>query len=128
MSTVQDKKKSDIRSLPPTSDAFYMHIERALYQILIWKNATSPTLSLPPPTEFGRDNDKGYFFATRMTKSPKPNLPLNKCNCQKDKCRPCCPCRKAGVQCTKQCRCDGDPMQCNLSAEKLIIEHGFLMQ
>lgn len=122
-------KKSDIRSLPPTSDAFRLHLRRALYQILIWKRATIPKLSLPPPTKFGRDTDNGYLLATRMTKSPKPNLPSNKCNCQKDKCRSRCPCRNAEVQCTKQCRCDAYPRQCNLAAEILKEnEHDYLVQ
>ena len=117
-------KKSDIRSLLPTSDAFRLHLKRALYKILIWKRAMIPKLSLPPPTKFGRGTDKGYLLATRMTKSPKPNLPSNKCNCQKDKCR----CRKAEVQCTKQCRCDADPRQCKLTEEILKEnEHDYLV-
>lgn len=111
-------KKSDIRSLPPTSDAFGLHLRRALYQIIIWKRATQPTLSLPLATDFGRNTENGYLLATRMTKSPKPNLPSTKCNCQKDKCRSRCPCRKAGVQCTNLCKCDADPQRCNLTAQK----------
>lgn len=109
--------KSDIRSLPPTSDAFCLHVKRALYQILIWKRATLSKISLPTPTGFGRNTDNGYLLATRMTKSPKPNLPSSKCNCKKDKCRSRCPCRKAEVKCTKECRCDADPQQCYLAAE-----------
>ncbi|KAG1706217.1 hypothetical protein GQR58_003741 [Nymphon striatum] len=64
-------KMSDIRSLPPTCDAFRLHLMRALYQLVIWKRATSPTLSLPPPTEFSWSTKKGFLLAIQMTKLPK---------------------------------------------------------
>ena len=50
--------KSDIRFLPPTSDAFIL-LKRALYQILIWKRAVLSSMSLPPPTDYGRNVDNG---------------------------------------------------------------------
>ena len=46
-------KTSDIRATPSTSDAFYLHLMRSLYQILIWKRATSTRLMLPSSTDFG---------------------------------------------------------------------------
>ena len=112
-------KKSDIRSLPPTSDAFRLHLMRALYQIIIWKRATSTTLSLPQPTDFGRRLHNGFLLASRMTKPPKPKLQSSKCNCQKDKCRSRCPCRKADDLCTIRCKCNGDPSRCTLAAERI---------
>ena len=107
-------KRSDIRFLPPTTDAFYLHLKRALYQVLIWKRATSETLMLPPPTDFGRTIRNGSLMACLMTKSPKPHLQLSKCNCRKDRCRSHCPCRKAKprVLCTLACSCCGDPSLC----------------
>ena len=87
--------------------------------MVIWKRATSPKLFLPNPTKYDRSICNGYLIATKITESPKPNLPSNKCGYKKDKCRSRCPCRKAEVQCTKQCKCNADPHLCNLSEEYL---------
>ncbi|KAG1674101.1 hypothetical protein GQR58_015236 [Nymphon striatum] len=109
---------SDIRSLPPTCDAFRLHLMRALYQLVIWKRAKSTTLSLPPPTEFSRSTKKGFLLAIQMTKLPKPRTVSSKCNCQKDQCRSRCLSRKASApSCTMACRCCGDPLQCTITAE-----------
>ena len=42
--------KSDLRILPPTDDAFYQHLLRALYQLALYKFAYKCDLQLPPPT------------------------------------------------------------------------------
>lgn len=105
-------KNSDIRSIPPTSNAFSLHLMRALYQILIWKRATSNRLELPPPTDFGRQLKDGCLVATLMTKPPKPTSQPTKCHCGKDKCRSRCRCRKSGFQCTLACKCCRDPLKC----------------
>ena len=39
--------KGDLRCLPPTEDAFYFHMLRALYQIIICKTACSSNQILP---------------------------------------------------------------------------------
>ena len=105
-------KTSDIRSIPPTSDAFYLHLMRSLYQILIWKRATSTRLMLPSPTDFGRHMKDGCLMATLMTKSLKTKQQPTKCNCQKNKCRSHCRCRNGGVLCSLACKCCGDPLKC----------------
>ena len=46
--------KGDLRSLPPTEDAFKLHVSRALYQLSLYKRAHLADPLLPVPTEFGR--------------------------------------------------------------------------
>ena len=46
--------KSDLRMLPPTDNAFNLHLLRALYQLALYKTAHLSNPALPPVAEFGR--------------------------------------------------------------------------
>ncbi|KAG1659213.1 Spectrin beta chain [Nymphon striatum] len=46
--------KLDLRSLPPTEDAFHFHVLRSLCQICLYKQASFSNPVLLPPEEYGR--------------------------------------------------------------------------
>jgi len=46
--------KSDLRTLPPTEDAFHFHFLRVLYELLMYKRAHLCNLSLPSANNFDR--------------------------------------------------------------------------
>jgi len=110
-------KKGDICSLPPTEDAFLLHLLRSLHQTTICKRASQPDPELPDPCKFGRSKKNGCLLATRMTKPSKPGIVQTHCNCKKGKCKGRCLCRMAGLKCTIACKCCGDPQNCDLASE-----------
>ena len=63
--------KGDLRSLPPTEDAFRLHVSRALYQLLLYKRAYLPDPSMPIPTQFGRKLLDGKLIPIMMEKDSK---------------------------------------------------------
>ena len=65
-------RKGDLRSLPPTEDAFRLHVLRSLYQIAVWKQASETDPQLPNPCKFGREVKAGILLAIPMAKSAKP--------------------------------------------------------
>ena len=66
--------KSDLRSLPAMEVAFYPHVLRALYQLMIFKRANVCNLGLPPGTEFGRKIVNGKLPPILMTKKAKSDI------------------------------------------------------
>ena len=97
--------KSDIRSLPPTDDAFHFHYLRALYQLLIYKRAYRCKLDLPPATEFGRYVIDGVLVTKLIRKIGTPSFVIQKfCRC-KGKCVKNCSCAKRNIKCTAGCLC-----------------------
>ena len=79
--------KSDLRMLPPTDDAFNLHLLRALYQLALYKTAHLSNPALPPAIEFGRFLINGSLCPLLMTIPAKPNIqqPVS-CKCKKSKC------------------------------------------
>lgn len=111
-------KKGDLRSLPPTEDAFALHLTRALFQTIIWKRATLPDLGLPQYTDYGRSIEKGLLLAKQMTKNAKPNTKKS-CICQKTMCGQRCPCRQGKRKCTLACLCCVEPSKCTWTTERV---------
>ena len=66
--------KLDLRSLPATEDAFYFHVLRALYQLLMYRRAHLSDLALPTATTFGRTLINGKLVPILMSKPAKPNI------------------------------------------------------
>ena len=64
--------KGDIRSLPPTEDAFNLHMFRALYQLSLYKISHLADPHLPVPTQFGRKVLDGKLRPIMMEKASKP--------------------------------------------------------
>ena len=105
--------KSDLRMLPPTDDAFNLHLLRALYQLALYKTAHLSNPALPPATEFGRVLINGRLCPLLMTIPAKPNIqqPVS-CKCKKSKCLRSCSRARAGVLCFVRCSCLGRELTC----------------
>ena len=105
--------KSDLRILPPTDDAFRLHLLRALYQLALYKTACLSELCLPAPTDFGRVLVDGRLCPVLMTIAAKPDLQESpRCNCKSSRCLKRCSCSGAGVPCCIRCSCMGRQPAC----------------
>ncbi|XP_060776579.1 uncharacterized protein LOC132886053 [Neoarius graeffei] len=107
--------KGDMRCLPPTEDAFLLHLRRALHQLAVCKRAHLVQPNHPAATEFGRQLVNGKLVPVMMLKEAKPSeLKLSKyCNCKKSMCARGCSCARANVRCGIACLCTGDPNRCS---------------
>ena len=95
-------------NLPPTSGSLHLHIQRAHYVSMIWRQATKNHPSLPGPSAFGWTFDAGssHYSPVRCLNPPAPEaiLHLIKCGC-KCGCEGRCSCRKNNIPCTEFCGC-----------------------
>lgn len=102
--------KKSLDALPPTKDALDLHIQRANYQSLVWKQALTPVQDLPEVTSSGWIvNDGGDLRPNLMTLSPLPDAckELISCSC-KTVCGKRCGCVRAGHKtCITLCKCKG---------------------
>ena len=96
--------------IPPTRAALVQHVKRAVYQGgYCWGQVTTPMAVLPSPSEWGwLQTADGWkpFWSTLSDVSTMCNA-LICCGCKKG-CRGNCSCRKAALQCTALCVCDGE--------------------
>lgn len=118
--------KADLRSLPPTQDAFVLHAKRAIYQMILYKEAINGQINVPSPTNYGRTIRDGMLMCVMMQKEAKPVALLSKrkvyCKCSDSKCLAGCRCKNARVDCTAGCLCTGDPERCHrINAELAIV-------
>ncbi|KAG1647996.1 hypothetical protein GQR58_030167 [Nymphon striatum] len=106
--------KLDLRSLPPTEDAFIFHI-------CLYKQASLSNPVLLPPEEYGRIVDGDRLIPVMKSKPSKPSAAkLKYCKCKKKpNCLRNCPCAKAAVPCIIACACNGDREKC----ERLLADH-----
>ncbi|KAG1649643.1 Solute carrier family 23 member 2 [Nymphon striatum] len=113
--------KLDLRSLPPTEDAFHFHVLRSLCQICLYKQASFSNPVLLPPEEYGRIVDGDRLIPVMKSKPPKPSAAkLKYCKCKKKpNCLRNCPCAKAAVPCIIACACNGDREKCG----RLLTDH-----
>ena len=89
------RSKSDLRSLPPTEDAFLLHVKRCLLQIGVYHTAYKCQPNCPPATEFGWREDRGILVPVMMSLPSKPkNVKKHFCKCIKSKCTRNCTCEK----------------------------------
>ena len=102
--------KKSLDTLPPTKDALDLHIQRANYQCLVWKQALTPIQDLPDITSSGWiKDDGGDLRPNLMTLSPLPDAckELISCSC-KAVCGKRCGCVRAGHKtCISLCTCKG---------------------
>ncbi|GFR73820.1 metallothionein-like protein 3B [Elysia marginata] len=97
------QNKSELRSLPPTEDAFKQHVLRALYQLRWWKHAHESNPIIPSVTEFGRNvlNNCLVPITTLLPQFPTDIDVPSFCKCKSSKCQSSrCSCVKADVMCT----------------------------
>lgn len=108
-----------LKSLPPTSEAFVEHVYRAHYQTLIWKSSLSDQ---PPPSadpvHLGWMNTDSYLVPRMLPEDvhlvPTEVLQMIKCGCASR--TPCssgrCSCVVAQMSCSMFCNCHAGP-DCN---------------
>lgn len=97
-------------SLPPTTGALELHIQRAHYIAMVWRRATESHPSLPSPAAYGWKllPEEGVYTPIRCVHPPAPDAVINlvKCGCKKG-CTGLCSCSKNNLPCTEVCGCLG---------------------
>ena len=95
-------KKNNVQLIPPTKAALEEHVKRAAYQG-VWGQTLLPTPELPPPSSWGwTKNDEGVYEPHWM-KLPKA---AHSCYALVS-----CKCKKAALECTALCVCEGECSQ-----------------
>jgi hypothetical protein len=89
--------------LPPSSNALKYHIQRASYQISIWKSALSPVMDVPPAKDHGWTPE---LLRYHCDKSPTHTLLISACGCKKACDSNICKCRKNKLLCTDARSCN----------------------
>ena len=107
------KKGRTIESIPPTQNALYLHVKRAIYQgAYVWGQLQLPFLTLPSPADWGWQKGVDYMWEpvwTTLPSASKACQELVKCGCNPEKgCRKRCKCLKSSLPCTGLCQCGGD--------------------
>jgi hypothetical protein len=107
-------RKGDLRSLPPTENAFRQHVLRSLHQLVVSKRAHISQPVYPDATIFGIQLVDGKLIPTMLTKEALPQaVKLAKyCKCKTGRCLKGCICARAKVKCAIACLCTGDPQKC----------------
>jgi len=107
--------KGDMRCLPPTEDAFLLHVHQTLHQLVVCKQAHMVQPNYPAASDFGRRLVIGKLVATMMLKEAKPSEFNHSkyCHCKKSMCAQGCSCARANVKCGIACLCTGDPNRCS---------------
>ncbi|KAL8586163.1 hypothetical protein ACOMHN_057725 [Nucella lapillus] len=104
-------KKNNVQLIPPTKAALEEHVKRAVYQGgHVWGQTLLPAPELPPPTNWGwsRTGEGQYTpYWTRLPEAAHSCIELVSCKCKKG-CVRRCKCKKAALQCTALCVCEGD--------------------
>ena len=115
---------SDLRFLPPTTDAFRQHVLRTLMQVLVSKSSHLSNPAYPDPTKFGRHIVNGRLVPVLMHKSAKPVAAQKVvgCKCKQGRCLRGCGCTNRNGPCTVSCLCGGDPSRCGRAEKYLTIQ------
>ena len=105
-----------LRSLPPTSEAFELHLLRAQYQCLLWKSCMNSDPPNIDPCNFGWKRDsiskslQPIMLPPSTHAAPKDVLQTMACNCKSSE--PCekgnCSCKGSHIPCTVFCGCGVD--------------------
>ena len=106
-------KGRQLESLPPTQDALFQHVLRAVYQgSFVWGQATIAMQILPKPTDWGWEMIQDEFAPMWGNLPPiaKALRELTTCGCVT-----CianrCSCMKVDLPCTELCKCNGEHEQ-----------------
>ena len=107
--TMFSQKYQDLQRIPPTRDAWRLHVQRSLYQASIWATSHIAWAPFPDPCSYGwrEENNKLVpVWTTVGLASEVFNLKV-KCTCKRS-CKPPCKCKKEGLACTGLCKCKCD--------------------
>ena len=102
-------KSASVKTIPPRA-ALEQHVKRAALQDgHVWGQALTPDPVLPSPSSWGWIKTDGGLYEphwTTLQEASKTCYELICCSCKKG-CRTNCKCKKAGLQCTALCKCEG---------------------
>ena len=105
------KGQKALEMLPPTKDAFDLHLARANFQAKIWLQANLPKMNSVSPCVTGgwKNKPSGIEIVwTLLPSVPSACLELISCGC-KTKCRTAaCKCYKAKQICLPACTCNAE--------------------
>ena len=103
------KKARLIENIPPTKDALYQHISRAVYQAgFVWWQSLELHQVLPNPSKGGWKivNNSNQPIWMKLNEVSKALTELKKCKCMKN-CSQRCTCKQYNLLCTELCQCGG---------------------
>ena len=110
----------ELKTLPPTTEAFEENVRRAHFQTVIWKSALHSSPPSLDATKFGWMRDVATKSLTPVSLpsdidvAPREILEMIRCGCSSEK--PCrsaqCRCCAARLPCTLFCACRGES-DCN---------------
>ena len=118
------------KKLPPTDDSFFLHVQRTLYQLIVWKQAQHPIMETPEPSEFGYETDAEDRLRPRMMTQgvSAPEL-LNDylCECPVGECSDvsACICVMNAQPCTSACSCQA--VMCELDESHMSCNNPFMI-
>ena len=108
-------KRLKAEQIPPTFDALELHLRRAIYQGgYVWEQALLTQPVLPLPTGWGWTKDANGVYVPKWTTLPlaaEACYELLCCGCKKG-CRKNCRCKRANLECTGLCHCQGRDGEC----------------
>ena len=105
-----DKKKMpDPQKLPPSCNSLKLHLKRANYQTVKWKNSLRQYHEIVDPIGNGwkrSGNNQIDIEWNNQASAPDSLLNFVSCNCKKTKCQKgSCQCFKNEISCTDLCNC-----------------------
>ena len=107
-------KKTKVKHIPPTRAALEQHAKRAIYQGgHVWGQALLAFPVLPSPTSWGWTKTENGMYEPNWTTLPEAAeacYELVSCKCKKG-CVRCRKCKKAALECTALCACEGNCSQ-----------------
>ena len=76
------QKRQNNEDLPPTKDSLQYHMDRVIYQALVWKQTLQPMPNLPSPVGHAWELKDSNLEPVLMSKEPAPKglLELTICN------------------------------------------------
>lgn len=108
-------KGMTIERLPPTRDAFYLHIQCSHFQTVVWSQANLQQPVLPPPETAGWKMEEQALVPQLMSLPPVPDAceefiscacstgcKTGRCGCKPNPCTASCKCRRSSNTCMNQ--------------------------
>lgn len=105
------QQSRSIEHIPPTSNALFQHLKRAILQCYMWTNCLRKDFTRLDPREWGWkkiESDYEPLWSSKTNIAMEKLQELISCKC-KEMCTRC-RCVKSGLRCTLLCSCEG---QCN---------------
>ena len=101
----------ELKSLPPTTDAFKQHVYRSYFQAALWRAVldTDPPVCDHPHHGWSHDQTSNILLPIPFPPAPTEVLKMIRCGCSSA--RPCstniCSCSAARLSCSMFCGCPG---------------------